>query len=88
MQRKEGVFRVTGMTCDNCVALIAEAVERLPGVLMARGDLAAGIFKIAYDAAHAGPEAIVQAIEQAGKEGAWQHTYRVEAFARPKQQVK
>jgi len=88
MEIIEGTFRVTGMTCENCIARIAETVERLLGVLRARGDLAAGIFQIAYDAAHVGPEAIVQAIEQAGKEGAWQHAYRAEALARPKQRVK
>lgn len=87
MELIEGTFRVTGMTCENCLAGIAATVERLPGVLRVRGDLAAGIFQIAYEAAQIGPEAVVQAIEQAGKEGAWQHTYRAEALARPKQRV-
>jgi copper chaperone CopZ len=45
---EEGTFRVTGMTCENCVTLITDAVQLLPGVLQARAELAAGTFWVTY----------------------------------------
>ncbi|MCZ7574778.1 MAG: cation transporter [Ardenticatenaceae bacterium] len=85
MELIEGTFKVSRMTCENRIARIIVTIERLPGVWRARGDLATGIFRIACDAAQVKAEAIVQAIEQAGKEGAWRPTYQTEALPRPAQ---
>ena len=80
MDRTEKILSVTGMTCPSCVTLITQAVESLPGAVEARGDLSAGTFQIVYDTAQIKPEAIIQAVVEAGKLGEWQHTFSAEVL--------
>ncbi len=59
---------VRGMTCAACVTRVEKAVEKLPGVLEARVNLATERATIDYLSREVDPEAIRAAIEDAGYE--------------------
>lgn len=56
-------FLVTGMTCENCVRHVREAIEEIPGTLAVDVDLASG--RVTVEGA-ASPTAIIDAIEEEG----------------------
>ncbi|HEY8296808.1 MAG TPA: heavy metal translocating P-type ATPase [Candidatus Baltobacteraceae bacterium] len=56
---------VTGMTCASCVAHVAGALERVPGVTEAAVNLASERASVAHDP-QIGPRELVAAIESAG----------------------
>ena len=61
------VFDVKGMTCDNCVHHVTEAVKGVPGVTAAQVTLATNSAKIEGDFDEA---KIIAAIEEEGYEAA------------------
>ena len=45
------VLKITGMTCNNCVRHVREALAAVPGVSAVTVDLAAATATVAHDAA-------------------------------------
>ncbi len=60
------IFKVTGMTCTNCEALIRSNVQALDGVSAASADHMAGTAEVTYDPAKVTTEQVIQAITNAG----------------------
>ena len=60
------VFPVEGMTCASCVARVERALRRVPGVLMANVNLAAGTGTVEYLPGAASTEDFRAAVERAG----------------------
>lgn len=67
-QPTTAAFRVTGMTCSNCVRHVRQAAERVPGVRDVEVDLAGGRATVTFDPAVTTPAAIAAAITEAGYE--------------------
>ena len=59
-------LKVTGMTCQHCVAAVKGALEGLDGVFAADVDLDAGTAVVDHDEAMAGTDGMVSAIEEEG----------------------
>ena len=59
-------FRVTGMSCGNCVRHVTHAAEAVPGVRHVEVDLAGGRATVSFDAAATTPAVIAAAITEAG----------------------
>ncbi|MCR4340662.1 MAG: heavy-metal-associated domain-containing protein [Gemmatimonadaceae bacterium] len=55
---------IRGMSCDNCVREVGQAIRRVPGVL--RADVSVGSATVKYDPAIANPAVIAAAIAFAG----------------------
>ena len=66
---KTNTFDVKGMTCDNCVRHVTEAIRRVPGVTDARVDLTANSAQVTgeFD-----PAEVCSAVEEEGYEAATQ----------------
>ena len=64
------VFRVSGMTCDHCVAAVTEELSALPGVAGVRIDLVPGdVSEVTVDSAQPLDSAAVRAaVDEAGYE--------------------
>ena len=60
-------YRVLGMTCDHCVGVISEAIERVDGVASVQVDLAAGTATVT-SAAPVDDAAVRTAVDEAGYE--------------------
>jgi copper chaperone CopZ len=58
-------FTVTGMTCDNCVHHVTEAIKNVPGVIAVEVSLANKSAKVEGQFDHA---KIVEAVEEEGYE--------------------
>jgi copper chaperone len=60
-------FDVRGMTCDNCVHHVTEAVQNTPGVSSVKVDLASNSARVegAFDI-----QKVIEAIEEEGYEAA------------------
>ena len=65
MAEKTAVFTITGMTCDNCVHHVTEAIKGVPGVTATEVSLATNSAKVEgeFDAAK-----VVAAVEEEGYE--------------------
>ena len=55
---------IDGMHCQGCVNRVRGALARLEGVEVEKVDV--GSAEVRYDAAHAGPEQIVEAVNRIG----------------------
>lgn len=66
MKMKTSTFRVEGMHCEGCAAIIQSLVERRPGVWKASVSFPDGEARIFYDADALGEDQLVDAIEKAG----------------------
>lgn len=64
------VFRVSGMTCDHCVAAVTAELSALPGVAGVRIDLVPGdVSEVSVDSAQPLDAAAVRAaVDEAGYE--------------------
>jgi copper chaperone CopZ len=64
------VFRVSGMTCDHCVAAVTAELSALPGVAGVRIDLVPGdVSEVSVDSAQPLDSAAVRAaVDEAGYE--------------------
>lgn len=60
------VLKVTGMTCQNCVRHVTEALLRVPGVRIAEVDLAHCLARIEHEGADMA--AMINAIQKEGYE--------------------
>jgi copper chaperone len=56
-------LKVTGMTCNHCVAAVKKALQRVPGVEDAQVNLAAGE---AVVTGHADRQALIDAVKSEG----------------------
>lgn len=62
----EKSFRVTGMTCAGCAAVVEKTCRALDGVVTCEVNLATERMRVAYDEERIQPEQIIRAIENAG----------------------
>lgn len=66
MERTE--FSVKGMTCDNCVNSVTQALKQVDGVKAAQVTLAEEKARVTFDANVATAEQLKEAVRQAGYE--------------------
>ncbi len=59
-------FKVSGITCMDCITHIADSVRRLPGARKISGNLTQNTVKVGFEPGKVSLEQIVQAIEAAG----------------------
>ena len=64
---KQLLFDVKGMTCDNCVHHVTQAVEGVPGVTVVKVELASNSARVEGDFDE---KKVVEAIEEEGYEAA------------------
>jgi len=62
----KATFKVSGMTCGNCVKHVTKAVSKVPGVTEPAVDLASGRVELTYDPSLSTVEAIAEAVTKAG----------------------
>lgn len=65
-QLETKTFKVSGITCMDCVTHIANSVKRLPGARKISGNLTQNTVKVGFDPDKVSVEQIIQAIETAG----------------------
>jgi len=63
---KTAQLEVSGMTCSLCPLTVRKALERVPGVLDARADLATHSAQARYDPDKVSPEVLAKAVSDAG----------------------
>lgn len=63
---KTAVLEVSGMSCSLCPVTVKKALERAPGVLEARVDLAEKRANAKYDPRKASPETLAKAVSDVG----------------------
>lgn len=56
-------LKIEGMSCLHCISAVARALKSVPGVMEADVDLTSGLARIEGTAS---PEALVQAVTEAG----------------------
>lgn len=61
-------LKVTGMTCQHCVAAVKGALESTEGVTRARVDLDAGQASVEYDESRTSPRELAGVIAEEGYE--------------------
>lgn len=59
-------FPVTGMSCASCAARVDKTLNQQPGVRKASVNYASALATVEYDASQCSPEALQQAIQEAG----------------------
>jgi len=59
-------FKVGGMHCNSCVALIKMSVNELEGITDVSGDQGKGFIRVSFDESQAKVKEIVKKIEQEG----------------------
>ena len=59
-------FKVSGMTCGNCVKHVTKALSRVPGVTEPSVDLASGRVELTYDPEQVTLPLIADAVTKAG----------------------
>ena len=62
---KTTTLSIIGMTCNNCVKHVSEALKAVPGVRSADVDLATGLAVVEGEAAE---KALIEAVEEEGYE--------------------
>jgi copper chaperone len=65
MASNETIFTITGMTCDNCVHHVTEAIKNVPGVTATQVSLAENSAKVEGDF---DPAKVAAAVEEEGYE--------------------
>jgi mercuric ion binding protein len=63
---KRVVLDVPSMNCSLCPISVKKALERVPGVLEAKADLATKSAKVTFDPDRASPQALARAVTDAG----------------------
>jgi len=63
---KHAVLDVPSMFCSLCPITVRKALERVPGVLEAKADLATKRAEATYDPDKTSPEALAKAVSEAG----------------------
>jgi copper chaperone CopZ len=67
MADKTTIFTVTGMTCDNCVHHVTEAINNVPGVTATEVSLSEKQARVAGDF---DIQKVIEAVEEEGYEAA------------------
>jgi copper chaperone CopZ len=67
MENQTTVLDVTGMTCNNCVKHVREALQKVPGVAEVQVDLSAGSATVKHDGS-AALGGMIAAVDDAGYE--------------------
>jgi copper chaperone CopZ len=67
MENQTTVLDVVGMTCNNCVKHVREALQKVPGVGEAQVDLSTGRATVKHDGSATLPS-LVAAVDDAGYE--------------------
>ena len=70
MSNEESTLDVRGMTCNNCVRHVSQALRGLPGVSDVQVDLAAAEARVQHDPGRVSIGELVAAVEGAGYEAA------------------
>jgi mercuric ion binding protein len=65
-ESKRVVLDVPGMNCSLCPISVRKALERVPGVLDAKADLATKSAEAIFDPDRSSPEALAKAVTNAG----------------------
>jgi Cu+-exporting ATPase len=65
-ETSEATLDVSGMNCASCVAHVEKAAQRVGGVQSCDVNLALGRARVRFDAAQTTPDAIAQAVTEAG----------------------
>ncbi|MCA9675354.1 MAG: heavy-metal-associated domain-containing protein [Kofleriaceae bacterium] len=65
MSEAQTILHVRGMTCGHCVKHVGEALRKVPGVVSAEVDLAAGTARVTH-APTAAVDQMIAAVEDAG----------------------
>ncbi len=65
-QLETKTFKVSGITCMDCVTHIGNSVKQLPGARKISGNLTQNTVKVGFDPDEVSVEQIIQAIETAG----------------------
>jgi len=68
MSNEASTLEVRGMTCNNCVRHVSQALRGLPGVDDVQVDLATGTARVQHDPARASIDQLIAAVEGAGYE--------------------
>jgi len=63
---KSEQFAVKGMTCENCVRHVEDALRGVPGVSSAKVDFGTQKASVDYDPSEATVEALTSAVDEAG----------------------
>lgn len=63
---EEITFKVTDITCMDCVTHIARSIKQLPGAQKVSGNLSNKTVRVIYDPAQVQPSDIAEAIGKAG----------------------
>jgi mercuric ion binding protein len=63
---KRVVLDIPGMNCSLCPISVKKVLERVPGVLEAKADLATRSAEATFDPDRASPEALAKAVTNAG----------------------
>ena len=63
---KHAVLDVPNMFCSLCPITVRKALERVPGVVNAKADLATKRAEATYDPDKTSPEALAKAVSEAG----------------------
>lgn len=63
---RTALLDVSGMTCSLCPLTVRKALERVPGVIEAKADLGTASAEAKYDPDKTSPEALAQAVTNAG----------------------
>ena len=63
---KMAQLEVSGMSCSLCPLTVRKALERVPGVLDAKADLATHSAQVRYDPDKVSAEALAKAVSDAG----------------------
>ncbi len=59
-------FKVSGMHCKSCIAVISMNIEELPGITAVFGDPEKGVVQVTFDEKKATHSEIVKKIEESG----------------------
>lgn len=62
------VLNVEGMSCENCVRHVGEALRGLPGVRAVGVELASGRVTVEHEPAQPPAEVLIEAVREAGYE--------------------
>ncbi len=57
-------LEISGMSCGHCVSAVRTALAALPGVRVERVEV--GLAQVSYEPAEIRPEAMAEAVEEAG----------------------
>jgi mercuric ion binding protein len=66
VEPQRAVLDVSGMSCSLCPVTVKKALERVPGVIEAKADLASKSAEAKYDPDKVSPERLAKAVSDAG----------------------